>query len=270
MPLTISHPAAVIPLKKWGLPLSALIIGSMMPDFEFFLRFSSDRVIGHTFPGIFLFCLPVGFIILFLFHKVIKKPVMSLLPQSHRSRISIVGTEFRFFPLNQFIKIVLALLIGILSHLLFDSLTHENSFFTSHIPLLSLSILTTPFGSLRVYFILQQLLSFIGFLLMTRWYFIWYRSISHTKMLPAQLNRNQKSKLLLFMMLLSLITISIIVPFVTFSGHNYHHTELYKAIISNTAVVSVSVTLLILFLYSICWHFFFSFLTKTDPYIQKE
>jgi hypothetical protein len=271
LPLTISHPAAVIPLKKFGFPLSALIIGSMMPDFEFFLRLSSDRVIGHTIPGIFLFCLPVGFIVLLLFHIVIKKPVISLLPQSHHSRIfSVIGSEFRFFPLKQFIKIILALLIGIVSHLFLDSLTHDNSFFTSQIPLLSLSILTTPFGSLRVYFLLQQILSFIGFLLITRWYFIWYRSSTPTILLPTPLRRNQKSKVLLCMILLTLITTSIVVSVKTFTGNTLHHTDLYRAIISNTAVVSVSVTLLVLFLYSICWHFFMTLSTKPDPDAQKE
>jgi hypothetical protein len=270
LPLTISHPAAVIPLKKFGLPLSALTIGSMMPDFEFFLRFSSDRVIGHTIPGIFLFCLPVGFIILFLFQKVMKKPLLSLLPHSHRSRISTAETVFRFFPLKRTIKIISALLLGILSHLLFDSLTHENSFFTTHIPLLSFSIVNTQFGSVRVYFLLQQILSLTGFLIIVFWYGRWYKNGTNSKPDTSLLSRNQKRTILFLMMILSMITISIIVPIITFSGHSYHHTELYKAIISNTAVVSVSATLLVLLLYSICWHFFVLFSTKSVPRLQKE
>ncbi|HEX2956830.1 MAG TPA: DUF4184 family protein [Chitinispirillaceae bacterium] len=265
MPLTISHPAAVIPLKKFGLPLSALVTGSVIPDFEFFLRFSSTRVVGHTLPGIFLFCLPVGILILFLFHKIIKKPLLALLPQSHRSRISAAGTEFSFFPFRQFIKIIMALLIGILSHLLFDSLTHENSFFTSHISLLSYSIFKTPFGSLRVYFLLQQLLSFIGFLLILRWYSAWYKRITHSRTHPSGLSRNQKQKILVLIMLFTLITIFITVPVITFSGNNLDHAAFFKSLISNTAVVSVSVTLLILFLYSIWWHIFLPDSQKQYP-----
>ncbi len=269
MPLTISHPAAVIPLQKLGLPLSALVIGSMMPDFEFFLRFSSDRVVGHTIPGIFLFCLPVGFIILFLFHTVIKKPLLSLSPQTHRNRIA-AGAEFKFFPLKQCFKIIFALLIGILSHLFLDSLTHENSFFTSLIPWLSFSILNTPFGSLRIYFVLQQFLSFIGFLLIIRWYSIWYKNVIHTHLHTSLMNRNQKTKVLLLMIILTLVTTAVIVPIITFSGNSLHDAGLYKAIISNTAVVSVSVTLMVLCLYSICWHVCVNFLLKSVPDTQKE
>lgn len=256
MPLTISHPAAVIPFKKFGLPLSALIIGSMMPDFEFFLRLSSTRVVGHTIPGIVLFCLPVGLIVLFLFHKVIKKPLLSLLPQSHRHRISAVGTEFRFLPLKQLFRVIVALIIGILSHLLLDSLTHENSFFTSHIPLLSFAIVKTPFGSLKVYFLLQQIFSFIGFLLMMRWYGVWYKNVAHSRSYPSVLNRNQKSKILIVMSVVTLVTTIIAVLVITFPSNNLGHTAFYKALISNAAVVTVSVSLLVLFLYSICWHFF--------------
>lgn len=241
-----------------------------MPDFEFFLRFSSDRVIGHTIPGIFLFCLPVGLIVLFLFHKVIKKPLLSLLPQSHRHRISTVDTEFRFLPLKQLIRILIALFIGIGSHLFLDSLTHENSFFTTHIPLLSYSIWKTPFGSLRVYFLLQHMLSFLGFLLTVIWYIRWFKNVTDSRSQPSLLNRNQKSKILILIALLSLIVTSIVVPIITFSGRNLYHTELYKTIISNTAVVSVSATLLVLLLYSICWQLLRYGSPKVVPEINNE
>lgn len=227
-----------------------------MPDFEFFLRLSSTRVVGHTIPGIVLFCLPVGLIVLFIFHKVIKKPLLSLFPQSHRHRISSIGTEFRFFPLKRLISIIVTLVIGILSHLLFDSLTHENSFFTSHIPILSFSIVKTPFGFLKVYFLLQQILSFIGFLLMVRWYGAWYKNVAHSQLHPSVLNRNQKRKVLIVMLVVTLVTTTVAVLAITFSGNHLDHTAFYKALISNAAVVTVSVSLLVLFLYSICWHFF--------------
>ena len=37
MPFTGSHPAAVLPLMRWGLMPSALVIGSMVPDLPYFL-----------------------------------------------------------------------------------------------------------------------------------------------------------------------------------------------------------------------------------------
>ena len=42
MPFTVSHAAAVLPLQRLGLPLTALMIGSMAPDFGYF--FSPDAI----------------------------------------------------------------------------------------------------------------------------------------------------------------------------------------------------------------------------------
>ena len=72
MPVTVSHPVFSVGFKKFGLVLSALVVGSMMPDFEFFMRLSFGKNIGHTLAGIFLFCIPVGLVVLFLFHKLMK------------------------------------------------------------------------------------------------------------------------------------------------------------------------------------------------------
>ena len=48
MPFTISHAAAVLPLKKSPLPLAALMIGSMSPDFSYFLPMSLANTSWHN------------------------------------------------------------------------------------------------------------------------------------------------------------------------------------------------------------------------------
>src|SRR5581483_12465816 len=50
VPFTLAHPAAVLPLRRRGLVFSALVVGSMAPDFEYF--FGLKRPISHTMPGI--------------------------------------------------------------------------------------------------------------------------------------------------------------------------------------------------------------------------
>ncbi|AIK36171.1 hypothetical protein BG07_3819 [Bacillus pseudomycoides] len=51
MPFTFAHPAAVIPFckKQRYVSVTALVLGSMVPDFEYFLHFRPYGVIGHTF-----------------------------------------------------------------------------------------------------------------------------------------------------------------------------------------------------------------------------
>jgi hypothetical protein len=67
MPFTLSHPAAAIPFLRTRLVPSALVIGCMVPDFEYFLRFAPEGGFGHSLPGVFVFDLPVAFIALWLF-----------------------------------------------------------------------------------------------------------------------------------------------------------------------------------------------------------
>ncbi len=51
MPLTLSHPAAIIPLARQGLVFSALVVDSISPDFLYFINLSPRGQFGHTLPG---------------------------------------------------------------------------------------------------------------------------------------------------------------------------------------------------------------------------
>lgn len=51
MPFTFSHPSIVLPLtylpKKW-ISLTGIVIGSLTPDFEYFLRMKIQSTYSHT------------------------------------------------------------------------------------------------------------------------------------------------------------------------------------------------------------------------------
>ena len=64
MPLTyLSHQAAVVPLKMW-LPArfdgTALVFGSMAPDWAYVLNGSRFSVNAHGWPGALWFAVPVA------------------------------------------------------------------------------------------------------------------------------------------------------------------------------------------------------------------
>ena len=48
MPFTGSHPAAVLPFLRSGLPPSALVIGSMAPDFPYYFQIAT---VFNPFPS---------------------------------------------------------------------------------------------------------------------------------------------------------------------------------------------------------------------------
>ncbi len=254
MPLTISHPALSIPLKRFGLYTSALFIGAMMPDFEFFLSLSDGKAIGHTIPGIFIFCIPVGLIALFIFHKLIKFPLLSLVPHSHQVKLFPVAQRFRFFPFGNVLRIVLSLGIGAFSHIAWDSFTHHDGLMVQLFPFLSNPVLVLPQGTMRVYYILQYAGSFIGVLLMIYWYLKWYWQAEPLRhIIPHRFKISRK------------IAIGSSIGAFTFMGGlsygfftvpNPGTVEMLKVFITHTAIATMSSFMLALITFGILWHYF--------------
>ena len=98
MPFTLSHPAAAVPFAKRGLALSALVVGSMAPDFPYFFPLPISSYFSHSILGIGLVNVPLGLILLWLFHRILKYPLLLLLPLSHQKRLWLVAQGFRFGP----------------------------------------------------------------------------------------------------------------------------------------------------------------------------
>ena len=206
MPFTFAHPAASVPFAKYGLPLSALVVGSMAPDFPYFIHFSTSHQYGHTLPGLFLFCLPVGLGILLLFHSVLKLPLLSLLPAIHQARLVSVANTFRFGPSRQFLLVILALLLGAFTHIAWDSFTHADGWSVQHIPVLRSPVIQTSRGTLYIFKILQHGSTLLGAVLLVYWYFGWFKQVSAQPVkLPVQLSERLKSRLVLLMLLLAVI-----------------------------------------------------------------
>ena len=89
MPFTVSHIVAALPLNnrlgKFNkyTALSPLIIGSMTPDIAYLTPFLvHQRMDSHSLIGIYLFCIPMGLTIYFLYHLLMAPVVVSLFPSS--------------------------------------------------------------------------------------------------------------------------------------------------------------------------------------------
>ncbi|MFB0946853.1 MAG: DUF4184 family protein [Spirosomataceae bacterium] len=129
MPFTISHTIAVYPFVRWTpkyLSISGLVMGSMAPDFEFFLRLELYGIIGHTFWGIFWFDLPVSIVILLLFHQVVREPLILHLPNFLLERFGgFVNIKWLEYFKKHYFRVVFSILLGIFTHFLWDNFTHE-------------------------------------------------------------------------------------------------------------------------------------------------
>ncbi|MCG2611794.1 DUF4184 family protein [Flavobacterium sp. SM15] len=140
MPFTFSHPAIVLPLtylpKRW-FSLTGLVIGSLTPDFEYFIRMKVQSNYSHTLSGLFWFDIPLGLLLAFIFHNFVRESLIDNLPTILKSRLS----SFRQFNWNNHFKknwfvIIISVLIGAISHLFWDSFTHVHGYFVEIIPML--------------------------------------------------------------------------------------------------------------------------------------
>ncbi|PKW29863.1 DUF4184 family protein [Flavobacterium lindanitolerans] len=168
MPFTFSHPAIVLPMtflnRKW-FSLTGLVIGSMTPDFEYFLRMKTSSNYSHTIAGVFWFDLPLGIILSFIFHNIVRNNLFDNLPVPLRLRIS----TFKQFDWNKYFQknwliVIISILIGAFSHIFWDGFTHQHAYFVEKIPSLQNTIrlfeMQIPYWK-----VLQHLSTFIGALI---------------------------------------------------------------------------------------------------------
>jgi hypothetical protein len=167
MPNPIAHPAASVPFARVGMVLSALVVGSIAPDFGYVIPLPTSFYM-YTLPGLFLFDVPVGLILLWLFHAFAKWPLLSLLPVRLQRRLFKYAQGFSFGPFKHFLLIVLSLLIGSVTHVIWDSFTHPYGWVVEHFPLFR-----NPIGGIPLYTILQNGGTVLGVGLLAYWFFRW-------------------------------------------------------------------------------------------------
>ncbi|KAA3436563.1 DUF4184 family protein [Rufibacter hautae] len=165
MPFTFSHPAIVLPfigLKYRWRSATGLIVGSMAPDFEKFIRMSLHDPHSHTWKGIFYFNLPMGLLLCFVFHLIVRDALIDHLPYFLRQRFNRYKRfNWKTYFKTHYLMVLLSLLVGIVSHLAWDSFTHSTGLGVRLFPFLLSEVLPEPFTR-SWYAFLQQTLSVIG------------------------------------------------------------------------------------------------------------
>ncbi|MBZ0252001.1 MAG: DUF4184 family protein, partial [Candidatus Methylomirabilis sp.] len=131
LPFTVSHAAAAWPIRAalgGRVVLSALVVGTLAPDAEYFVHMGPVRTISHTFPGLFLMDLPVGLALLWLFHRLYKRSFALLLPEALAARLLPEAERpFRWGPPGRFLAICASIWAGSATHVLWDAFTHRRS-----------------------------------------------------------------------------------------------------------------------------------------------
>ena len=164
MPFTLAHPAVLFPLLKQHKYVSAtaLIVGSMVPDVDFIAQMQESSTYSHQFPGVFLINFPLGILLCWLFHAVIKYFLIPNIPNGLHARFQFI-MEFNWLSYAKKNKLIVltSLGIGIASHLAWDAFTHSDGIFVSNWPSLS-SPINFLNREMPIYHVLQIISSVIG------------------------------------------------------------------------------------------------------------
>jgi membrane-bound metal-dependent hydrolase YbcI (DUF457 family) len=176
MPFTVSHAAAVLPLHRlsnYQLPLTALMVGSMAPDFGYFFSYEASRPLTHSFLGLFVFSLPVGLLVWLFYVAMLEKATITLLSDRWHTRFAHTDA----ITSSLIARAAIAIVLGAATHLLWDSFTHRGTFVTDAIPAL---LGPTPgVAWLPIYHLLHGLSSVVGLVILVRW-------ARHQHRLPAK------------------------------------------------------------------------------------
>src|SRR5512140_985435 len=173
MPFTPAHIAAVLPLRKrWNLIWSACIIGSIAPDFEYFLTLGPRSHVLHDFPEVFYLTLPGAFFALWVVQKFLRRTVLDFLPVGFEERMD--PEPFRFRGSSRLALIVLSLAIGIATHIAWDSFTHESTLVTEHLSVEHEKVPLPVVGPKLVYKVLQWASSAVGLAVLGAYFWFWY------------------------------------------------------------------------------------------------
>lgn len=174
MPFTLSHAAAALPFRRTRLVMSALVFGCFGPDLEYFLWLRPHGHFGHTLPGLFLFDLPACLIALFLFHWYAKAPLVACLPVHLRERIH-KGGNLEVRSVSKFLLVCASIMVGVITHVVWDSFTHESYSFGQNLEFLRVNVKLPVFGYRDWALILQYASSVFGVAAILVWFILWYR-----------------------------------------------------------------------------------------------
>lgn len=188
MPLTFAHPAAILPFSRKSkyIHFSALVLGSMAPDFEYFLSGQPMGNIGHTFAGFIWFNLPLVILTYFIYHTFVHEILFNHLP------ICLQDPYTKRIDSNGIVKVLVfcySALFGMVTHVVWDSFTHINGYMVLKFPAF-FTYSTNIYGfSIPLYKFLQHGSTLLGLTIIL--VYIYVRALSqrnhnHTRVSPKR------------------------------------------------------------------------------------
>lgn len=220
MPYTLSHPLAIVPLARWCpryFNFAALVIGSMSPDFGYFANAFETAKYAHTLTGLFAVCVPASMALLGLFY-LLRGPMCFILPQPHRAALTPLTIENPNPSFRVFLVASCSALLGAITHIVWDSFTHWDSWTVQHFAVLRRPVMTINGTEEPVCYMLQIVCSLVGGVGLAVLYLLWLRRQ------PIRVTEDSQSDGWRYALLAGVVLVSLMVALAA----AYYHTLPYK------------------------------------------
>ncbi|MGH3362116.1 MAG: DUF4184 family protein [Nocardioides sp.] len=129
MPITLAHPAAILPLGRLGLPMAVLIAGSMVPDIPLFMGWLRGYQVTHSLLGVLVIDVALAIGVVVLWYVVVRDALADMAPPQIRSRLA----ERARPTSREWLLAPVAACLGATTHVLWDAFTHPARWGPRHI-----------------------------------------------------------------------------------------------------------------------------------------
>lgn len=138
MPYTISHAIIALPISiisKRKVPVVTVVVGAASPDFPYLVSLSPTHAPGHSALGVLVYCLIPSLLILFIWYRWLEIPTLEFWKLQTRTDTDIMPSVG---------LIVVGVLLGAYSHVLWDATSHSYGFIAENSEFWQKSYLSLP------------------------------------------------------------------------------------------------------------------------------
>lgn len=247
MPFTLSHAAAVLPFRRYAprsTSLSALVIGSMSPDFVYFYKLGISGWFSHSLAGIFLFCLPASLIVYVAFYLLVREPMIALMPEAFASRLP-PRPDWVPDTVPAFLIVVGSFLAGALTHLAWDAFTHANTFAVKHFDALRMPVRLVDGVTLPMYKVLQHVSTVFGLAVLAAAARRWMRRTP-----PRFVRRHRLSLAMRTLVITGFLAAGMAGGI---AGMTMRPARTFEHVVFNGVVAGIAWTAMAMFVFCACW-----------------
>lgn len=133
----------------------------MSPDFTYFASLGVRGAFSHSAAGIFLFCLPASIVVYIVFYLLLRQPMIALMPEMLASRLA-PRPEWVPKSASSLLVVIGSMLVGALTHVVWDAFTHANTFVVGNVDILRIRLGLVEGVTIPLYKLLQHVSTLVG------------------------------------------------------------------------------------------------------------